>query len=185
MTSGSSAFGRFILVESEKWARERATFLFHMERCMDTRFEDIVLLGVAKSNTTLVAIENAPGMVSVVLMTPGRDISVDELESVSRAISHAFIELYGDDYLPAFEVTSPGLDRVLKTARELELFAGRLVRMVTKEFKESREPIIGTLGASSGDSLHVTVLGVDRVFDMRQVTKISLWDEILGGACEG
>ena len=182
MTSESPAFGRFILVESEKWARERATFLFHMERCMDTRFEDIVLLEVAKSNTTLVAIENAPGMASVVLMTPGRDISVDDLESVSRAISHAFIELYGDDYLPAFEVTSPGLDRVLKTARELELFAGRFVRVTTRE---SREPIIGTLGASDEDSLHVTVLGVDRVFDMRQVTKISLWDEILGGACEG
>jgi len=185
MTSESPAFGRFILVESEKWARERTTFLFHMERCMDTRFEDIVLLEVAKSNTTLVAIENAPGMASVVLMTPGRDISVDELESVSRAISHAFIELYGDDYLPAFEVTSPGLDRVLKTARELELFAGRLVRVATKEFKESREPIIGTLGALGGDSLHVMVLGVDRAFDMRQVTKISLWDEILGGAYEG
>jgi ribosome maturation factor RimP len=149
---------------------------------MDTRFADIVQLEVAKSDTTLVAIENAPGMVSVVLMTPGKDISVDELESVSRAISHAFIELYGDDYLPAFEVTSPGLDRILKTSRELELFAGRFVRVATKE---SREPIIGTLGASDGESLHMTVLGVDRVFDMRQVTKISLWDEILGGACEG
>lgn len=149
---------------------------------MDKRFEDIVQLEVAKSDTTLVAIENAPGMVSVVLMTPGRDISIDELESVSRAISHAFIELYGDDYLPAFEVTSPGLDRVFKTARELELFAGRFVRVVTKE---SKEPIIGTLGASDDSTLHVTVLGVDRVFDMQQVTKISLWDEILGGECEG
>lgn len=149
---------------------------------MDTRFADIVQLEVAKSDTTLVAIENAPGMVSVVLMMPGKDISVGELESVSRAISHAFIELYGDDYLPAFEVTSPGLDRVLKTARELELFANRLVRVTTKE---SREPIIGILGISDGSSVHVTVLGVDRAFDMRQVTKISLWDEILGGACEG
>ena len=149
---------------------------------MDKKFEDIVQLEVAKSDTTLVAIENVPGMVSVVLMTPGRDISVDELESVSRAISHAFIELYGDDYLPAFEVTSPGLDRVFKTARELELFAGRFVRVVTKE---SKEPIIGTLGASDESTLHVAVLGVDRVFDMQQVTKISLWDEILGGACEG
>ncbi len=182
MTSGSPAFGRFILVENEKWARERATFLFTWSVRMDKRFEDIVLLEVAKSDTTLVAIENAPGMVSVVLMTPGKDISVDELENVSRAVSHAFIDLYGDDYLPAFEVTSPGLDRVLKTARELEIFAGRLVRLATRE---SREPIIGTLGASDGDTLHVTVLGVDRVFDMRQVTKISLWDEILGGACEG
>jgi ribosome maturation factor RimP len=149
---------------------------------MDIRFTDIVQLEVAKSDATLVAIENAPGMVSVVLMMPGKDISVDELESVSRAISHAFIELYGDDYLPAFEVTSPGLDRVLKTARELELFAGRLVRVTTQE---SGEPIVGTLEASDGGSLHVTVLGADRAFDMRQVTKISLWDEILGGACEG
>jgi len=149
---------------------------------MDTRFADIVQLEVAKSDATLVAIENAPGMVSVVLMMPGKDISVDELESVSRAISHAFIELYGDDYLPAFHVTSTGLDRVLKTAREMELFVGRLVRVTTKE---SREPIVGTLEALDGDSLHVTVLGVERAFDYRQVTKISLWDEILGGACEG
>ncbi|MCX6096986.1 MAG: hypothetical protein NTZ77_00650 [Caldiserica bacterium] len=149
---------------------------------MDTRFADIVQLEVAKSNTTLVAIENAPGMVSVVLMTPGKDISVDELESVSRAISHAFIELYGDDYLPAFEVTSPGLDRVLKTQRELELFAGRFVRVT---IKESREPIIGILGVSDGSNVHVMVLGLDRAFELRQVTKISLWDEILGGAREG
>jgi ribosome maturation factor RimP len=153
-----------------------------MERCMDTRFADIVQLEVAKSNTTLVAIENAPGMVSVVLMTPGKDISVDELESVSRAISHAFIELYGDDYLPAFEVTSPGLDRVLKTQRELELFAGRFVRVT---IKESREPIIGILGVSDGSNVHVMVLSLDRAFELRQVTKISLWDEILGGAREG
>jgi hypothetical protein len=31
MTSGSIAFGRFILVNGEKWARERSTFSFHME----------------------------------------------------------------------------------------------------------------------------------------------------------
>ncbi len=149
---------------------------------MDKRFADIVELEVARSNAMLVAIENAPGMVSVVLMAPGRDITVDELESVSRAISHAFIELYGDDYLPAFEVTSPGLDRVLKTPRELALFAGRLVRVT---IRESKEPIIGTLGTSDDNSMHVNILGVDRVFELRQVAKISLWDEILGGVYEG
>jgi ribosome maturation factor RimP len=149
---------------------------------MDKRFADIVELEVARSNVTLVAIENAPGMVSVVLMAPGRDITVDELESVSRAVSRTFIERYGDDYLPAFEVTSPGLDRVLKTQRELALFAGRLVRVTTRD---SSNLIIGTLGTSDENSVHVNVLGVDRVFELRQVAKISLWDEILGVAYEG
>lgn len=149
---------------------------------MDKRFADIVELEVAKSNVTLVAIENAPGMASVVLMAQGRDITVDELETVSRAISHAFIERYGDDYLPAFEVTSPGLDRVLKTQRELMLFAGRLVRVTTRD---SSDLIIGILGTSDENSVRVNVLGVDRMFELRQVVKISLWDEILGGAYEG
>lgn len=149
---------------------------------MDKRFADIVELEVARSGATLVAIENAPGMVSVVLMMPERDITVDELESVSRAISRTFIDRYGDDYLPAFEVASPGLDRVLKTPRELKLFMGRLVRVTTRE---SREPLIGTLGASDESSVHVRVLGVDRLLELRQVAKISLWDEILGGAYEG
>ncbi len=149
---------------------------------VDKRFVDIVQREVAMSGTTLVAVENAPGMVSVVLTVAGRDISVDELEKVSRSISKTFIAQYGDDALPAFEVTSPGLDRVLKSAQELAIFAGRLVRVATKE---TREPVIGVLGTLDGDTLHVTVLGVDRTFDVRQVTKISLWDEILGGAYEG
>ncbi len=149
---------------------------------MDKRFEDIVRAEAAKGGATLVAIENATSMVSVVVMTPGRDISIDEIETISRNISRAFTERYGDDALPAFEVASPGLDRVLKTPRELELFMGRLVRVTTKE---TGEPVIGTLGALDEKGLHVMVLGVARVFDMRQVTKISLWDEILGGGYEG
>ncbi len=149
---------------------------------MDKRFVDIVDMEVAKSRAVLVAVENVPGMVSVVVMTPGKDISIDEIEEISRNISHTFVEHYGDDALPAFEVTSPGLDRVLKTPYELGLFVGRLVRVTTKE---SSEPVIGTLGVLDEKGLHVTVLGVDRVFNAQQVTKVSLWDEILGGGYEG
>ena len=145
---------------------------------MDTRFSDIVQLEAARNNAVVVAIENVPGMVSVVLMTPGRDITVDELEVVSRGISRSFTELYGEDDLPAFEVTSPGLDRVLKTRRELELFAGRLVRVTTRE---AREPVIGVLGAVDDTAVRVTVLGVDRTFELHGIAKISLWDEVLGG----
>jgi ribosome maturation factor RimP len=149
---------------------------------MDKRFVDIVDVEVAKTGARIVAVERASDMVSVVVMTPGQDISIDEIETISRNISHVFIERYGDDALPAFEVTSPGLDRVLKTPYELGLFAGRLVRVTTKE---TSEPVIGTLGALDEKGLHVTVLGVDRVFDAQQVTKVSLWDEILGGGYEG
>lgn len=149
---------------------------------MDKRFVDIAGEEVAKSGATLVAIENVPDMVSVVVMTPGRDISIDEIEGISRSINHTFVELYGDDELPAFEVASPGLDRVLRTPYELGLFVGRLVRVTTKE---ASEPVIGALGALDEKGLHVTVLGVDRVFNAQQVTKVSLWDEILGGGYEG
>jgi ribosome maturation factor RimP len=149
---------------------------------MDKRFLDIVRTEVARSGATLVAVENVPDMASVVVMTPGRDISIDEIETISRGISHMFVEQYGDDDLPAFEVASPGLDRVLKTPYELGLFTSRLVRVTTKE---TSEPVIGTLGALDEEGLRVTVLGVDRVFNMQQVTKVSLWDEILGGDYEG
>lgn len=157
-------------------------FFSHGAGMIDKRFLDIAEQEVTASGTTLVAIEAVSGLISVVLMVPGRDISVDELEKVNRSISKAFIARYGDDALPAYEVASPGLDRVLKTTHELTIFAGRLVRLTTKE---TREPVVGTLGRLDGDTLHVTVLGVDRTFDMRQLTKISLWDEILGGAYEG
>lgn len=152
------------------------------ERDMDKRFTDIVQEEVGKGGATLVAVEQADGMVSVVLMVPDHDITVDELEAVSRGISRAFSSRYSSDDVPAFEVTSPGLDRVLKTERELAIFAGRLVRVTTGE---TTDPIVGILGALDGTTLHLLVGSADRALDERQVTKISLWDEILGGVCEG
>ena len=149
---------------------------------MDKRFTDIVQEEVGKGDATLVAVEQASGMVSVVLMVPDHDITVDELEAVSRGISRAYSSRYGSDDVPAFEVTSPGLDRVLKTERELTIFAGRLVRITTGE---ATDPIVGILGALDGTTLHLLVGSSDRALDERQVTKISLWDEILGGVCEG
>mgnify|MGYP001765797029 CR=1 FL=1 len=149
---------------------------------MDTRFADIARTEVERSGATLVALEDAPGATSVVVMARGRDISVDELESISRSISRRFVQQYGDDALPSFEVASPGLDRVLKTPYELGLFAGRLVRVVTRE---AGEPIIGTLGILDEQGLHISEKGIDRVFGLQQIAKVSLWDEILGGAYEG
>jgi len=68
---------------------------------------------------------------------PGSTISLDECELVSRMVSAALDEDAEFDTLTkgyhyVLEVSSPGLNKTLKNARELKYFKGRRVEMKLK-----------------------------------------------------
>jgi ribosome maturation factor RimP len=76
------------------------------------------------------------GLLRVYIDSP-EGISVDDCERVSRAVSEA---LDASDPIPGqytLEVSSPGLDRVLRTKAHFERFAGEQVRL------EMLHPIAG------------------------------------------
>ena len=68
--------------------------------------------------------------VSITVYRP-EGVSVDDCATISRML-YPRLELIEElDYL-RLEVTSPGLDRVLKRPEEYEIFAGRGARVLTK-----------------------------------------------------
>lgn len=74
-----------------------------------------------------------------------RAIGVDECETVSRQLQYA-LEVENVDY-QRLEVSSPGIDRPLRTRQDFERFEGERVAVVLKE------PIAG--GDGSPDVMHI------------------------------
>lgn len=100
----------------------------------------------ARLETELAHILNPMGLLLHELVLPGRKggvlrvfvdhperVSLDQLETVSRRISDLLdvLDPFSGNY--RLEVSSPGLDRVLRVPDELLLHAGKHVKVKTKE----------------------------------------------------
>ena len=82
--------------------------------------------------------------------TPEDSVSITDCERVSQELSTI---LDVEDLLPAsytLEVSSPGLDRPLRDARDYVRFAGRLAKLVTREPVHRQTAFAGRLRGMDG-----------------------------------
>ncbi len=86
-------------------------------------------------------------------------ISVDDCERVSRAVSEALdaADPIASEY--TLEVSSPGLDRVLRTQAHFERFAGERVKLETSEPVNGRKRFAGQLTQVSAGVITLDVEG--------------------------
>jgi len=99
----------------------------------------------------LVDLERAGhGLLRVTLDTPQPGgIGLDDCERVSRQLMHLFA-VENVDY-GRLEVSSPGLDRPLRGARDFERFIGAEVTLQLHSPHEGRRKLRGTVVASGGE----------------------------------
>jgi ribosome maturation factor RimP len=86
-------------------------------------------------------------------------ITLDDCERVSRAVSEV---LDAEDPIPGqytLEVSSPGLERPLRTAQQFGRFAGETVAVETVQAMEGRRRFKGTLVAVGDGTIEVEVDG--------------------------
>jgi len=81
---------------------------------------------------------------------PGEFITVDDCEQVTRQLQYA-LEVEGLDYA-RLEVSSPGLDRPLRSEADFERFAGQAVNIVLKVPFQGRKAWQGVLNRSESTS---------------------------------
>jgi ribosome maturation factor RimP len=85
--------------------------------------------------------------------TPEESVSIADCERVSQELSTI---LDVEDVLPqsyTLEVSSPGLDRPLRNARDYERFAGRLAKIVTREPINRQTAFAGRLRGMEGEDV--------------------------------
>jgi ribosome maturation factor RimP len=127
-----------------------------------TRQHSAIATTVAGLGYELVDVERAVGgLLRVTIDHPAapageveRSVTVDDCERVSRQLQHV-LEVEGVGY-ERLEVSSPGLDRPLRSAGDFARFVGAEVELTLKEPFEGRKRWRGTLEAH-GDGWRIVV----------------------------
>ena len=107
-------------------------------------------------------LEYSPGRGSGLLrlyIDPEAGITLDDCEQVSRAVSEV---LDAEDPIPGhytLEVSSPGLERPLRTAAHFARFVGETVHVETVQAFEGRRRFKGALVAAGAETIEVDVDG--------------------------
>jgi ribosome maturation factor RimP len=99
-------------------------------------------------------------------------ITLADCEAASRQLQRAF-EVEGIDY-GRLEVSSPGLDRRLKTAADFERFAGREVDVSLRELVNGRRHIVGVVKQVEGDRVEIETEDLQVGFDIANVRRARL-----------
>ncbi len=125
-----------------------------------------VELGGAGGHTTLRLYVDKPG-----------GVSLDDCSSISRAVSTALDVEDPLDGAYDLEVSSPGLDRPLRTAEHFQKYAGQRVRVKTYgplADCENRKTFVGTLKGFESGKVVVEVDG--KVFQVphQQISKANI-----------
>ena len=127
----------------------------------------------------LVEIERAPrGLLRVFIDRPeGKGfVTVEDCSKVSNQLSHA-LTVENVDY-ERLEVSSPGLDRVLKTCKDFSRFRGQPVRVRLNTMVENRKRFDGVISGVEEDS--VTFLVSDGEQSAKAIGKSGKSKKVMG-----
>jgi ribosome maturation factor RimP len=105
-------------------------------------------------------------------------ISVDDCARVSRAVSEALdaADPIQNEY--TLEVSSPGLDRVLRTPEHFARFAGELVRLEMSQAVNGRKRFAGRLMDVSGGEIALEMEGATVHLSIAGIHKARVAPEI-------
>lgn len=118
------------------------------------RVRDLVLPILADRRLDLYDVEHAGGVLRVVVDREG-GLDLDALSDATRAVSRALDEAEPLPGRYTLEVTSPGLERTLRTPTHFEGAVGEKVKIKTAPGVESERRIEGVLAAADGDGISV------------------------------
>ena len=115
------------------------------------------------------------GLLRIFIDSP-RGITVEDCAKVSNHLTRAFA-VEGIDY-ERLEVSSPGLDRPLKTLGDFERFAGRDVTLKLKLPREGRRRFEGKLVGVEGGRIAVDVEGQRQHLEFAEIDRARLVPDV-------
>jgi ribosome maturation factor RimP len=99
-------------------------------------------------------------------------VTVEDCERVTRQLQRVF-EVEGIDY-ERLEVSSPGMDRVLRTAAQFRRFTGQEIEVRLRVPLLGRRRFVGLLSAADEAGVEMRVDGVDYSFALADLEKARL-----------
>ena len=102
-------------------------------------------------------------------------VDLDDCEKLSRAIDEPIDELDPIEEAYVLCVSSPGLDRPLKTQRDFERSVGKKVDIkLYKKDESGKKELTGELLKKEGDAVSVLIAAKERIFNIKDIALIRL-----------
>ncbi|MBP8612729.1 MAG: hypothetical protein KBI30_01850 [Candidatus Atribacteria bacterium] len=138
--------------------------------------EKIVRKNAERFNMVVIELSVTADNIDAILYRKGKDITIGDFEELTRLVQRD-LKLIGLEGVYNVNFSTPGLDRVLKDEKEVDIFEGRDVRIT---YVENGEHIVkeGILRGHNGDNvLFETDSGVISV-PFSSVVKIVLFEKM-------
>ena len=103
-------------------------------------------------------------------------ITLDDCEAASRQIQRV-LEVEGIEY-DRLEVSSPGLDRKLKTAADFARFAGHKADVEFRSLVNGRRHMLGVVARVDGETVELQAEGARFRFDLAKLRRARLVPEL-------
>lgn len=97
--------------------------------------------------------------------------TLDDLTRVSRRLNELFDETLEVEGPYTLEVSSPGINRALKTPEHFARFVGKQVRVKTRDLIEGRRSFLGMLKEATPERIVVAQEGRDFQIALAQIEK--------------
>ncbi|MFN8176456.1 MAG: ribosome maturation factor RimP [bacterium] len=151
----------------------------------DRRIFDLVEPGVASQGVELVEVSVAPSrhrtFVRIVVHSRS-GITHADCERVTRVAGRILDDAEAIPGSYVLEVSSPGLERVLKTPREFDVFRGRLIRL---QMSDEPTEIVGRSAGTRGAEVALSREEGELVVPWTRVARARLLPEPAGVGGEG
>ena len=113
------------------------------------------------------------GQILRIYIDKGDLIDIEDCTKVSNHVNNVLSVETGYDY-ERLEVSSPGLDRVIKKLNDFDRFKGQKIKIKTRFAIENRKNFKGTLSGTKGESIMIEVDNESLLIDFENIDKARL-----------
>ncbi|MDC6466806.1 ribosome maturation factor RimP [Methylophilaceae bacterium] len=113
------------------------------------------------------------GQILRIYIDKGDLIDIEDCTKVSNHVNNVLSVETDYDY-ERLEVSSPGLDRVMKKLNDFDRFKGQKIKIKTRFAIENRKNFKGTLSGTKGESIMIEVDNESLLIDFENIDKARL-----------
>ena len=113
------------------------------------------------------------GQILRIYIDKGDLIDIEDCTKVSNHVNNVLSVETDYDY-ERLEVSSPGLDRVIKKLNDFDRFKGQKIKIKTRFAIENRKNFKGTLSGTKGESIIIEVDNESLLIDFENIDKARL-----------
>ena len=113
------------------------------------------------------------GQILRIFIDKGDLIDIEDCTKVSNHVNNVLSVETNYDY-ERLEVSSPGLDRVIKKLNDFDRFKGQKIKIKTRFAIENRKNFKGTLSGTKGESIMIEVDNESLLIDFQNIDKARL-----------